>query len=180
MYRILQEALTNVARHARARNGCRGVEARRVGARAAGPRRRRRIRSESTRTKRSGLGLHGMRERVALLGGSIEIESRPGQGTVVRARIPGSCLRPHKTWPGRRAPSSARNRDRDPDQGVDRRRSRRSARRTSHVARCAERHRSRGRSSGRCGSSRESPRAAARRRSARPLDARSAQRKRHS
>jgi signal transduction histidine kinase len=36
----------------------------------------------------SGLGLHGMRERVALLGGSIEFESTPGAGTLIRARIP--------------------------------------------------------------------------------------------
>jgi PAS domain S-box-containing protein len=88
MYRILQEALTNVARHARARtvrveltydgtllelvvrdNG--------VGFKAGARRRR-----------SSSLGLHGMRERVALLGGSFELESRPGEGTLVRARIP--------------------------------------------------------------------------------------------
>jgi signal transduction histidine kinase len=88
MYRVIQEALTNVARHARARTV--DVELRReestlellvrddgVGfdARAAP--------SEAT-----GLGLHGMQERVALLGGSVEIESTLGVGTSVRARIP--------------------------------------------------------------------------------------------
>jgi signal transduction histidine kinase len=87
-YRILQEALTNVARHARARVV--GVELKLEGttlelvvrddgvgfdARAA-------------LNEASGLGLHGMQERVALLGGTVEIESRPGHGTVVRARIP--------------------------------------------------------------------------------------------
>lgn len=35
-----------------------------------------------------GLGLAGMRERTALLNGSLEIESEPGQGTTVIARIP--------------------------------------------------------------------------------------------
>ena len=88
LYRILQEALTNVARHARARTV--GVELLQQGTvltlvvrddgvgfdAGAAPREAR------------GLGLHGMRERVALLGGSVEIESRPGHGTVVRARIP--------------------------------------------------------------------------------------------
>jgi signal transduction histidine kinase len=28
-----------------------------------------------------------MQERVALLGGVVEVESRPGQGTMIRARI---------------------------------------------------------------------------------------------
>jgi signal transduction histidine kinase len=34
------------------------------------------------------LGLIGMRERVALLGGSVVIESVPGKGTTIRAKIP--------------------------------------------------------------------------------------------
>jgi len=37
--------------------------------------------------KASGLGLHGMQERAALLGGSVAIESRRGHGTTIRARI---------------------------------------------------------------------------------------------
>jgi signal transduction histidine kinase len=37
---------------------------------------------------RLSLGLIGMQERVALVGGSFEIESVPGHGTEVRARIP--------------------------------------------------------------------------------------------
>jgi len=35
-----------------------------------------------------GLGLVGMRERATLVGGSLEIESRPGEGTTVFARVP--------------------------------------------------------------------------------------------
>jgi two-component system sensor histidine kinase UhpB len=34
------------------------------------------------------LGLLGMRERVEALGGTLEIESAPGQGTEIRARVP--------------------------------------------------------------------------------------------
>jgi PAS domain S-box-containing protein len=37
---------------------------------------------------RNGLGLVGMRERTALLGGTMDIESRPGEGTTVFVRIP--------------------------------------------------------------------------------------------
>ncbi len=35
-----------------------------------------------------GFGLQGMRERVERLGGRLEVESRPGEGCVVRARVP--------------------------------------------------------------------------------------------
>ena len=88
LYRILQEALTNVARHARAgrvevelalqeailelvvRDDGVGFDA------------------GAALKEASGLGLHGMRERVALLDGSVEIESQLRQGTTVRVRIP--------------------------------------------------------------------------------------------
>jgi signal transduction histidine kinase len=88
MYRILQEALTNVARHAHAQVvavelKCEGTVLELV------------VRDDgvgfdvgTVRSEASGLGLHGMQERVALLGGSFEIESTPGRGTTVRARVP--------------------------------------------------------------------------------------------
>jgi signal transduction histidine kinase len=34
------------------------------------------------------LGLFGMRERVEMLGGTLAIESEPGQGTIVKAEVP--------------------------------------------------------------------------------------------
>jgi len=34
------------------------------------------------------LGLTGMRERLALVGGALEIESTPGRGTTVAAQVP--------------------------------------------------------------------------------------------
>ena len=36
----------------------------------------------------SGLGLPGMRERVALVNGRLEIESAPGQGTCISVELP--------------------------------------------------------------------------------------------
>jgi signal transduction histidine kinase len=36
----------------------------------------------------AGFGLLGMRERLALVGGALELESAPGSGTVLRAAIP--------------------------------------------------------------------------------------------
>jgi two-component system, NarL family, sensor histidine kinase UhpB len=35
-----------------------------------------------------GLGLSGMRERALLVGGRLEIDSRPGKGTTVRLEVP--------------------------------------------------------------------------------------------
>ncbi len=84
VYRVLQEALTNVARHAGARTvnvwvvrGEGSVELR-VQDDGAG--------FEPGNSRR--LGLRGMRERAALLGGAIEVESRPGAGTTITMRIP--------------------------------------------------------------------------------------------
>jgi len=88
MYRILQEALTNVARHARARVVV--VELERVETMLELVVEDDGVGFDPGALVRdaSGLGLHGMRERAELLGGSIEFESTPGEGTSVRARIP--------------------------------------------------------------------------------------------
>ena len=38
--------------------------------------------------ERQGLGLGGMRERAQMLGGEMDVRSRPGKGTTIVARIP--------------------------------------------------------------------------------------------
>jgi len=91
LYRIGQEALTNVARHAGARNvwldfSCDGRQAT-LSVRDDG----RGFRVEEVmqvRDGRVGLGLLGMRERAALVGGRVEITSRPGLGTSVVVTVP--------------------------------------------------------------------------------------------
>jgi signal transduction histidine kinase len=88
LYRIAQEALTNVARHSRATEvgvvlACReGVVTVQVEDNGIGFDMRRMT------PARDQLGLLGMRERAALLGGTVAIESRPGHGTTVYAEIP--------------------------------------------------------------------------------------------
>ena len=86
-FRIIQEALTNIARHSRASkcgiflkrtrrhlelkvrdNGVGAVPARLAGVQS--------------------LGIAGMRERAAAIGGTVEIENRPGGGVCVVARLP--------------------------------------------------------------------------------------------
>jgi signal transduction histidine kinase len=87
LYRIVQESLRNVARH----SGAKSAKVRLIG------------RDESIELvvadegvgfdlqqarARGGLGLASMEERIRLLSGSLEIESRPGQGTELKVQIP--------------------------------------------------------------------------------------------
>ena len=39
-------------------------------------------------TEARGLGLLGMRERAAMLGGSLSVDSAPGRGTVITVEVP--------------------------------------------------------------------------------------------
>jgi signal transduction histidine kinase len=43
---------------------------------------------ESDENSRAGLGLVGMRERMALIGGRLAVESAPGGGTTIVAEVP--------------------------------------------------------------------------------------------
>ena len=43
---------------------------------------------DATRAEGRGLGLFGMEERAFYVGGSVEIQSAPGRGTALRARVP--------------------------------------------------------------------------------------------
>src|SRR5580704_16996910 len=90
-FRIVQEALTNIVRHARARHVsielCQGenvlelvilddgvgFDVERTFEQAAGSGR---------------LGLLGMRERVQIIGGSLEVHSQPDRGTRIRVSVP--------------------------------------------------------------------------------------------
>ncbi len=85
VYRLVQEGLNNVARHAS--TGRATVEVKEIGESL-------RVRiadagcgfDPSTTTQ--GFGLLGMRERVALAGGSLEVKSAPGKGTSIVAVLP--------------------------------------------------------------------------------------------
>lgn len=89
LYRIAQEALTNVARHANATHASVLLE-RRDGVvllliedNGRGMSRR-----DLTGDGRDHLGIHGMHERAALVGGTLTIESAPGAGCSVYAEVP--------------------------------------------------------------------------------------------
>ncbi|MGV4891043.1 sensor histidine kinase [Streptomyces viridosporus] len=102
LLRIAQEALANTARHARAgrvgvtlsyigdevtldiRDDGRGFDPR---VRSARTLPHSRLRS-SGGTPTGGFGLDGMRARAERVAGSLDVESEPGQGTAVSARVP--------------------------------------------------------------------------------------------
>ncbi len=91
LYRIAQEALTNVVKHARAREVSVILERRGTVLQLIiedDGRGFSSVQIAETLDKGEKLGLAGMRERAALLGGSVTIESSPGSGTTVYARIP--------------------------------------------------------------------------------------------
>jgi len=104
-FRIAQEALTNVARHAQAKNVW-------VSLRERGNELHLTISDDGVgfdvvSTLRYGahdehLGLMGMQERVALVDGEIEIDSGPGRGTEIVARLPLASNRDHEQEEERR------------------------------------------------------------------------------
>lgn len=87
VFRIIQEALTNVARHADADRAWIGV-AESAGVISLEVRDNGKGFDEQAGQKKKSYGLLGIRERVHMLDGKVEIVSAVGQGTVVRASIP--------------------------------------------------------------------------------------------
>jgi signal transduction histidine kinase len=86
LYRVIQEALTNVARHARARHV--SVVVQRHDGKAIAIVEDDGVGCDPESGGSGRLGLVGMRERITLAGGRLDIESAPGDGTTVIARVP--------------------------------------------------------------------------------------------
>ncbi len=86
LYRLVQEALTNVLKHADARHVSISL-VRKDGSVSAVVEDDGRGFSPET-PRREALGLVGMRERVGLVGGRISIESAPGAGTTLAVEVP--------------------------------------------------------------------------------------------
>jgi len=86
LFRFFQEALTNVARHARARRVRLGLKGHNGSIRAL-------VSDDGVGlgqagSAHQGLGLIGMRERIERAGGALRIQSRPGRGTRLMVQIP--------------------------------------------------------------------------------------------
>jgi len=91
VFRIVQEALNNITKHAQAKDVYIKLEYRPKHVVVS-------IRDDGvgfdldtvrmSRTRRPSLGLAGMQERAALVKGEVSIQSSPGQGTLVEAKLP--------------------------------------------------------------------------------------------
>ena len=85
VYRVAQEALVNASRH----SGASRIE---VSLAPRGTRVRLEVSDNGTgfafAEEGQGLGLSGMRERALLVGGTLDIDSRPGKGTSVVLEVP--------------------------------------------------------------------------------------------
>lgn len=86
LFRVLQEALTNIMRHARAHSVevrlSREADELQLSISDDG------VGFDPAHTRSGSFGLVGMRERVAMLGGRLRLDSTPGQGTTLYVRIP--------------------------------------------------------------------------------------------
>ena len=87
LYRIAQEGLRNVAKHARATEVCVGLTSDGVNVQLV-------VKDDGTgfsvgvdRTN-SGLGLLSMKERIRMANGTLSITSQPGRGTEISASVP--------------------------------------------------------------------------------------------
>jgi two-component system sensor histidine kinase UhpB len=90
LFRLVQEAMTNIARHAQATR----IEIRIVGKHGGESQESIELtisdngRGADLRAPRGGLGLVGMRERAAAFGGSLALSSAPGEGFTATASLP--------------------------------------------------------------------------------------------
>ena len=94
IFRIVQESLTNVARHAAATDVTVTLDSSdaycRVTVQDDG------VGFDPGQVGKSSLGLVGMRERVLMVGGAIDIDSAPGRGTTVVVRVPLGATSAHE------------------------------------------------------------------------------------
>jgi signal transduction histidine kinase len=90
LYRVIQEALHNIVKHARATKAKvsltiqEGEAVARIEDNGQG--------FDERQTKGSGLGLAGMKERIAALEGDFHLSAAPGEGTTITVRVPLSPL----------------------------------------------------------------------------------------
>jgi len=89
LYRIVQEGLTNIIKHARANSVS-------INLKLEGPPEGESIHLQieddglgfDPKTPQRGLGLSGMKERVSVLGGRFDLQTKPGEGVLITVKIP--------------------------------------------------------------------------------------------
>ena len=86
LYRVVQEALTNIVKHAGAEHVSIVIRSREKSVAATIDDDGRGFTAEDVRAE--ALGILGMRERLALVGGTLEVESSRDSGTTIAAQVP--------------------------------------------------------------------------------------------
>jgi two-component system sensor histidine kinase NreB len=88
VYRVAQECLQNVAKHSQATGVNLSLHVADKSIRLSVSDNGAGFRAETARARPTSFGLAGMRERAALLGGTLAIRSAPGKGTAVILELP--------------------------------------------------------------------------------------------
>jgi two-component system CheB/CheR fusion protein len=88
LYRISQEAFNNIWKHSRANHASALLEKRENSVVLIVEDNGKGFDVEDKNTRSKGIGLIGMQERATLIGGTLEIESAPDQGTTIFVRVP--------------------------------------------------------------------------------------------
>lgn len=90
LFRVAQEALTNVARHARASRVDVSISSspQYISMRVTDDGKSFQYDQVIRSQRRKHLGLLGMRERLEMMGGQFSVQSAPGKGTTIEARLP--------------------------------------------------------------------------------------------
>lgn len=94
LYRMVQESLTNVARHAEATEVFVSLYSDASGKIGLAINDNGKGISKDAQNARASFGLIGMRERAAMLGGEMNIQSEPGAGTSIEFIIPAAPFQP--------------------------------------------------------------------------------------
>jgi signal transduction histidine kinase len=90
IYRVAQECLQNIARHSQATHVNLLLQPADKSIRLSVTDNGAGFNAETVASKPMSFGLAGMRERAALLGGTLAVRSRPGKGTTVALKLPRS------------------------------------------------------------------------------------------
>jgi signal transduction histidine kinase len=97
IYRIAQEALTNISKHAQAKKAAISIHVKsnlmnmKIVDDGRGF-----VQNTARMAPRGHFGCQGMRERASMMGGTMKIDSQPGKGTTISVTIPIPALNPKK------------------------------------------------------------------------------------
>ena len=88
IFRIAQESLTNIARHAEAKNIEIGLSIEKLSIKLEIKDDGKGISDNNPNNQNASFGIFGMKERASILGGKLKIDSTPQRGTAIIVELP--------------------------------------------------------------------------------------------